>query len=267
LWAAGFVPMWVGLIVNSIAAYAFYTVHHDATHKAISGRNSSWRWLDVVCGNIAGVALVLDFSAYGANHLRHHAHTNDAADPDLLVKGPLSQVPLKFGFSQVLLFLNALPSGNLFVPKLIDKLGIPLLAPTSAREKADASRLRRLYQASLILLAVAVPLGVFWPLFLLWWLPSRIGILVLMILFQWLPHFPFDRTDRFGATRITLWPGSTWLLAQQDRHLIHHLYPSIPWFRYRRAHRDLQAFLDGHDAIVQGSGTSPHVPIQLRTAS
>jgi len=33
------------------------------------------------------------------------------------------------------------------------------------------------------------------------------------------------------ATRINRFPGSTWLLLQQDRHLIHHLYPTIPWYR------------------------------------
>ncbi len=80
---------------------------------------------------------------------------------------------------------------------------------------------------------------------------------------RWLPHFPFGRTDRFGATRITLFPGSTWLLLQQDRHMIHHLYPSIPWYRYGAAHRELRPLLEARGAIVWGAGTSPRVSIQL----
>jgi hypothetical protein len=54
------------------------------------------------------------------------------------------------------------------------------------------------------------------------------------------------------------------LLLQQDRHPIHHLYPQIPWYRYRAAFRELRPTLVANGAIIQGSGTSPHVPVQLR---
>jgi beta-carotene hydroxylase len=260
----GVLPMAVGFAINSLISYAFYTVHHDATHKNISGRYPKWRWLDMICGNVAGFALQLDFRAYAGNHLRHHAHTNTAADPDLGVKGPLWQLPLKWAFATVLFVIGALPRGDWLVARLLGRFGIRLPAPSSPREEADRKRLRRFVQFGLILLLAATAFGAFWPAFLLWWLPSRVGILILMVFFQWLPHFPFDRTDRFGATRVTRFPGSTWLLLQQDRHLIHHLYPSIPWYRYRAAYRELRPLLEARGAIIQGIETSPHVPIQLR---
>jgi fatty acid desaturase len=134
----------------------------------------------------------------------------------------------------------------------------------SDRELAARARMRRLTQVVLALLVLTIPLGWFWPALVLLWLPSRVGILALMVLFQWLPHFPFDRTDRFGATRVNRFPGSTWLLLQQDRHLVHHLYPTIPWYRYRAAFRELRPLLEANGATIQGTGTSPHVPIQLR---
>lgn len=264
LWAAGVIPMAVGFLMNSWISYAWYTVHHDATHKAISGRNPRYARIETVCGNIAGFFLQLDFGSYSTNHLKHHAHTNTAADPDLAVKGPLWQMPIKWLVATIFMTLGALPGGGRIVEKLMAKM-LPADAPESSdREKAARARMRRLTQVGLVLLLATIPFGAFWPAFLLLWLPSRMGILALMILFQWLPHFPFDRTDRFGATRINRFPGSTWLLLQQDRHLIHHLYPTIPWYRYRAAFRELRPLLEANGAIIQGTGSNPRVPIQLR---
>ena len=112
------------------------------------------------------------------------------------------------------------------------------------------------------MLVAAIPLGVFWPMLMLWWLPSRFAIFILNVFFQWLPHYPFDRADRFGATRINRFPGSTWLLLEQDRHLIHHLYPSIPWSRYHVAQRELADVLRDHEAVVEGRHSEPYAPIR-----
>lgn len=262
LWANGLVPMAVGFFVNSVVAYAWYTVHHDATHKAISGRNPRWRWLDTGCGTLAGVAMQLEFFSYARNHLRHHAHTNTPADPDLVVKGPLWQMPIKWAAGTVLLTVGSLPGGGRLVEAMIDKLDASI--PNSDRDRADRARMRRLTQVGLVALIATIPLGAFWPAFLLWWLPTRVGGFYLTVLFQWLPHFPFDRTDRFGNTRVTRFPGSTWMLLQQDRHLIHHLYPQIPWYRYRAAFEELRPLLVANGAIIEGRGTSPHAPIRLR---
>jgi beta-carotene hydroxylase len=256
--------MWVGFGCNSLIAYAFYTVHHDATHKAISGRNPRWLWLDTVCGDMAACSLKLEFRGYANNRLRHHARTNSTGDPDLLVKGPLWRAPMKWATLVVLSTVAALPMGERLVVPIILRLDPDSARPTSPRELASNARLRRFAQLGLVVLLVSVPFGAFWPALVLWWLPGWVGILILMVLFQWLPHFPFDRTDRFGATRVNRFIGSRWMVMQQDLHLIHHLYPSIPWYHYRAAFRELRAFLEANDAIIQGIDTWPHVPIQLR---
>jgi beta-carotene hydroxylase len=208
--------------------------------------------------------LQLEFSAYARNHLRHHAHTNTPADPDLMVKGPMWQLPIKWAVGNVFMLVGVLPGGQKMIERLVAKLDVPMPTVDTERDKADRARLLLLVRIELIVLLATIPFGWFWPAFLLWWLPSRVGVLYLSILFQWLPHFPFDRTDRFGATRINRFLGSTWMLLQQDRHLIHHLYPQIPWYRYRAAFRELRPLLVTNGAIIQGTGTSPHIPIQLR---
>ena len=208
--------------------------------------------------------MLVEFDSYAKNHLRHHAHTNTANDPDLFVKGGLLELPKKWVLSTVLMVVGAFPGGSVVNRKIMKAVGLPAPGRYTDAQKAAIARQRWLTRASLLVVAVSIPLGAFLPVFFLWWLPARSSIFVLMVLFQWLPHHPFDRTDRFGATRITLWPGSTWMLLHQDRHLIHHLYPSIPWYRYRAAYRKLLPLLREEGAIIAGPRTEPRVPIQLR---
>jgi beta-carotene hydroxylase len=266
-WAHGSLPLAAGCAISTLAAYAFYTVHHDATHAAISGRRKSVGWVDEVCGTIAGLALVLDFKGYAKNHLRHHAHTNTDRDPDLIVKGSLGQLPLKWLVGMVLVVVAAMPWGDKVVQRLVARMGIGPQGAITSDERQTTRRLRGLLRVSLLVLLAAIPLGVFWPMLLLWWLPSRFAIFLLNVFFQWLPHFPFDRTDRFGATRVNRFPGSTWLLLEQDRHLIHHLYPSIPWYRYHVAQRELADVLRDQKAVVEGRHSDPYTPIRWNVAS
>ena len=111
---------------------------------------------------------------------------------------------------------------------------------------------------------ISIPLDAIVPVVVLWIIPARLTFLYLLFFFVWLPHFPYQHTDRFRNTRITLFPGSTWLLLQQDRHLIHHLYPSIPWYRYRAAHRELASLLSERGALVVGPSSDPRRRVKLR---
>ena len=124
-------PVPLGTAIASLVAYASYTVHHDATHKAISGRSPRWRWVEVACGTVAAAALGLEFRGYAANHLRHHAHTNQDTDPDLLVKGPLWQVPLKWAVLMVLVTVGALPFGDRLVRRVLRRVVPAFAAPSS----------------------------------------------------------------------------------------------------------------------------------------
>lgn len=116
-------------------------------------------------------------------------------------------------------------------------------------------------------LLATIPFGWFPPAFLLWWLPSRLAGLPLAILFSWLPHVPFDSTERFHNTRITTFRGSTWLLLQQDRHLIHHLYPSVPWYRYRAVFRELRPLLEAEGARIEGRDADRRASITFTIAA
>lgn len=267
-WSTGAVPLWIGFIINAVITYAFYTVHHDANHKAISGRQDRWRWLDTACGSIAAVPLQLSFKGWSAEHLRHHAHTNDPVrDPDFQVAGPLTAIPVKVFLSNLFAIIGALPYGDRLVAKIVAKMfpgGAATAAEPNDRIKLEEMRLRRYQRLCLLALVVSIPLGLFVPTFFLWWLPGRFGVLALVALFQWLPHVPYDDTARYKNTRINIFRGSTWLLLQQDHHLIHHLYPSVPWYRYRAVYREVRPLLEAEGARIEGRGTNPYRPIQMK---
>ena len=263
----GVVSLWVGCAINTVIAYVLFTVHHDATHKAISGRLGRWRWLDAACGTVAGAALQLSYRGFSGEHLRHHAHTNDPLrDPDATIIGPIWTVPLKWVAAVVLRTLSSLPFGGRLEQKVMARLAPGDLPAPNDRIKLEMRRSRRALQIGTAVLIASIPVGLFVPVFLLWWLPSRLAGLPLMVLFSWLPHVPFDSTARFHNTRINTFRGSTWLLLHQDRHLIHHLYPSVPWYRYRALFHDVRSLLEAEGARIEGRDSNPRQPIRLSVA-
>ena len=70
-------------------------------------------------------------------------------------------------------------------------------------------------------------------LFVVWLAPAALAVLVLAFAFDFLPHYPYDTNARYFDTRIT--PGRVLnvLLLGQNHHLIHHLWTTIPWYRYQ----------------------------------
>lgn len=261
-WAAGPMPLLVGMFINSLVGYGLYTVVHDSVHRSISNRDPRYARWDTICGNVAAQLILLNFAGHRSSHLRHHAHTNTERDPDLGAKGPLAALPVKWLISNVVLLLVALPGGIRLANGLMRRLG-----GTKASEGSEASLLaeqRWAVRVGVLAVLISIPLGVVVPVVVLWIIPARLTFLYLAIFFAWLPHFPYEHTDRFRNTRITLFPGSTWLLLQQDRHLIHHLYPSIPWYRYRAAHRELAPLLRERGAVVAGPSSNPRERVRLR---
>ena len=92
---------------------------------------------------------------------------------------------------------------------------------------------------------------------MLWFLPTRLGVLALNIFFQWLPHHPFDQTERYLNTRASLWAGGTFLLLQQNLHLVHHLWPSVPFYNYARLFSRLRPVLKAEGSRIEGLMVGP----------
>ena len=85
-----------------------------------------------------------------------------------------------------------------------------------------------------VVLVAAIVGGWFVALAIVWLVPAALAVLFLAFAFDFLPHWPYDTSARYFDTRI--YPGRALnaLLLGQNHHLIHHLWTTIPWFRYRR---------------------------------
>ena len=137
-WAAGPMPLLVGMFINSFVGYGLYTVVHDSVHRSISNRDPQYATWDSICGNVAGQLILLNFAGHRSSHLRHHAHTNTDKDPDLGAKGPLAALPIKWFIGNVVLLLVALPGGVHLANALMARLGA-----VAASDGGDDSLLAR----------------------------------------------------------------------------------------------------------------------------
>jgi beta-carotene hydroxylase len=72
---------------------------------------------------------------------------------------------------------------------------------------------------------------------LFWLIPTRLALGMLAFAFDFLPHHPHSvpaSEDRFQATGVLPSRWLTPLLISQNYHLVHHLYPGVPFYRYGR---------------------------------
>ncbi len=244
-------PLWGGTLVNSVLAYLAFTVMHEASHNNIHGGHPSLKALDTVAGWVAAIPLLAPYPAFKVLHLTHHSHTNvPGKDPDLWVVG--GSVP-----SVVARCLTI----------IVHHYGQFLSGYTSRTHAAVNARLSALVAVALYVVAMValVATGHGTLLVALWVVPAFLGAGLLAFAFDWLPHHPHSATGRYRDTRILLAPGATLLLLGQNYHLVHHLWPRVPFFRYGRCFRDARTELEQRGAIIEGIGGSLDLPAPLST--
>jgi beta-carotene hydroxylase len=240
---SGTIPLWAGAIANTVFIYALYTVVHEAVHANISSRRKELGWIDTVAGMIACVPLWLFFHQHCRQHMVHHTHTNEDVDPDIYARGS---------------FL-----GWLFV-----RLPITLISYFNpVQHYRDCNRFgctdrEKVYTALTFIAYSTVVIGVivagYWrELLVLWLIPWWIGQTVMLTFFTWTPHHDHHETGRYRNTRISLFPGANFLLQGQNYHLIHHMVPSVPYYRYEAVYKDLEPILRDHGVRIEGLWPDP----------
>jgi fatty acid desaturase len=241
---AGGLPLWACATVLTVTAYAHYTLVHESIHGNLAPGFASLRWLNTLVGWAGALGLCYNWPMMMRGHPLHHTHTNTDQDPDIHVKGTFRQLLAKW---------------LVFVPmSLVPPILLRYVAPPQYRKLRGMLRGGEMLQASavsvclLLLLAVSIATGHTLAWLFLLFIPSRVAALILQVCFSWLPHYPFDRTERYLNTRISLWSGGTVLLLQQNLHLMHHLWPSVPFYNYARLYRRLRPVLVAKGSPIQG---------------
>lgn len=211
------VPAIVALQV--VALYVIFTPLHEAMHGVAHARGDVNEWI----GRIAGACLTISLPLFRAVHYEHHSHTNDPArDPDHVVaRQPRWLLPL-WCAAIVPVYRRHFYGRRLW---------------RSSRDRWEAMG----YDVALAGLIVAAVAGGYGrPLLVLWLGPALLAVLFLGFAFDFVPHYPYDSDARYYDTRVYGGAALNVVLLGQNQHLIHHLWTTIPWFRYRSVVRDIR---------------------------
>ena len=257
----GAIPLWLGLILNSLFATTFYMPMHEATHKNIMGRAERGRRVEDIIGMLCSIPTGIEFTAHRASHMRHHAYTNDPdRDPDHFTSGRLSELPKKFyGMTLLnaflLVFALVKPVRVLLPASLKTKLAVR----DGSKEEGKAQI--RFWLVSTVVLIASFATGHGLAALCLWWIPARIQFCWLIFIFAWFPHHPANETSRYRHTRVAVFPGSGLLIRGHDYHAIHHLYPRIPHYRLKAVWNELSGDLIARGVRAEGSAVGSTSPV------
>jgi fatty acid desaturase len=211
-------PAAVAFMLAAAGAYAAFTPIHEAAHRSIARAP----WVSALAGRLASIPLLGPFPAVRYFHLEHHKHTNDPdLDPDHWSgRGPSWVLPLRWTTQDLRYYA-------LYVGRS--------RRPTHERIEVYATAF-----VLVLAIAAACAVGHGRDVLLFWVLPARAAIFLLAFAFDWLPHHPHSVTskqDRFRATRVIEGRILHALFFGQSLHLVHHLYPGVPFYRYARVWR------------------------------
>ncbi|MBJ7458039.1 MAG: fatty acid desaturase [Thermoleophilaceae bacterium] len=237
-------PVPISVLINGLAAFLMFTVAHECSHASASSSRSINLWL----GRAATPFLlpVGSFTAFRYIHMQHHRFTNhtDGSDPDHYTQAgrglflPLRWMTTDFNYFRFYgLKVSGRPRGEkveLFVSVAVVLAVISLLAFSG----------------------YAIEVLVYYLI------PTRIAVFILAWTFDWLPHHELSDTvesNKYRATRNII-GGELFLaplLLYQNYHLVHHLHPRIPFYRYIAVWRNNEEDYLAHDPAMSTPSGRP----------
>ena len=212
-------PHWLCFSVNTLALHCSGTVIHDACHQS-AHRN---RIVNAILGHCSALILVFAFPVFTRVHLQHHGNVNHPKDdPDHYVStgGPLWLIAVRFLYHEVFFFQRRLWRNYELLEWFISRLII------------------------ITIVYISVQYHFLGYILNFWFIPAFLIGITLGFFFDYLPHRPFVERNRWKNARV--YPGKVLniLILGQNYHLIHHLWPSIPWYNYQPAYYLMKPLLD-----------------------
>jgi beta-carotene hydroxylase len=225
-------PGWCVFMMNVLSLHLAGTVIHDASHNA-AHRD---RAINAALGHGSALILGFSFPVFTRVHLQHHAHVNDPAnDPDHFVStgGPLWLIAARFFYHEIYFFRRRLWRKYELLEWFLGRFAVAALVFTACQFDF---------------------LGY---IFNYWFSPALVVGIALGLFFDYLPHRPFKERDRWKNARVYPSAALNLMIMGQNYHLIHHLWPSIPWYRYKPAYETMKPLLDAKGSpqslgILQG---------------
>ena len=212
-------PHWLCFSVNTLALHCSGTVIHDACHQS-AHRN---RIVNAILGHCSALILAFAFPVFTRVHLQHHGNVNHPKDdPDHYVStgGPLWLIAVRFLYHEVFFFQRRLWRNYELLEWFISRLIV------------------------ITIVYISVQYHFLGYILNFWFIPAFVIGITLGFFFDYLPHRPFVERSRWKNARV--YPGKVLniLILGQNYHLIHHLWPSIPWYNYQPAYYLMKPLLD-----------------------
>jgi fatty acid desaturase len=242
-------PWPISVLLNWMALYMLFTVAHEAAHRTASSNDRLNSWMGRVSTFFIGP---IGFPVWRFVHMQHHRFVNVAgADPDYRSshsrgwERPLRWLTMDFDYL---------------------RFYWPRIGTRPSSERVEMALTLIVFALAAALAAMAGWLIWFLVLVLL---PARLNALGLGWGFDYLPHCHLhsDRhAGRFRSTRNRI--GMERLLAPlalyQNYHLVHHLHPVVPFYRYIAVwRRNEQRYLE-EDPALSTVGGRPLTPAEYR---
>tara|TARA_B110000967_G_scaffold89710_1_gene92296 strand:- start:210 stop:1151 length:942 start_codon:yes stop_codon:yes gene_type:complete len=237
------VPLWVAMLTNGVGLYLLFSIMHESLHRNVS---TNLR-INEIFGRISLALLIpaapIEIARWA--HFQHHRFTSSEKDPDNFIHdAPLWQIPLRWTNFDLYYLYSFLRFGG-------DK------------RKTHARALILSAGMFVGLVTALTYLGHGMEVLFLWILPSRVGLALVALVFVFLPHYPSHITaqeNEYQAT--TIRQGFEWLLTPlfvyQNYHLIHHLYPTVPFYNYINVwHLRYDELIAENPAVQQDFGLMP----------
>lgn len=216
-------------LLNSVCLYVLYTVNHEAVHQIAHPNRAVNDFLGRVSAALEGIT----FPMFKIIHIQHHSHTNHRErDPDFVIgRKPRLLLP-------VWTLVRLLHDNYFMVRQHLWHGKRAQLLEHFATVGLQGS-----------IIFVAYFSGHFGDLMALWVLPVIGAGAIIEITVAWLVHFPHESQHPLESTR--MFRGKLWqaLTLNQSFHLVHHLWPSIPWFRYGMASGLAREAVQNHSAM------------------
>ena len=243
---------WIGdvptFFLAALFGYLAFTPLHEAAHGNIAGQSNAGR-LESIIGWLSGLQLAAPMPAFKVLHLRHHGKTNHPEDdPDIWV--------VASGGSALVRALTL--TARCFT--LLPHYYVHFFRGSASKTRGAREQRTKVVLAFLGLIALATGLSLLGfgkTLLIAWIAPAFAATALLGLLFDWLPHRPHTSRERYKDTSAIDAPLGVPLLGQH-LHLIHHLYPRVPFYRYRAVFDALRPVLVEKGAPILVLGKKPH---------
>jgi fatty acid desaturase len=219
-------PLVVHVLLSAVAIHLAFTIWHEAVHGNVSRRS----WVNDVVGVVGMFPYMTPYFMQKWIHLQHHARLNERDDPNYVyIDGPFWKIPLRYpralGYARQVLERDPRGRGE----RLSDTGFLATVAGVYA---------------------LAWWYGVLADVLLLWFVPVIIAKVVMDWYINYLPHVGLP-PDRYLGTRIVDVPWLTPLVLVHNYHAIHHLWPTIPWHRYRAVFERKRGYLREHGVPIE----------------